>query len=67
MLVTEVLTTMDIRNRWNEVKLSLKKRYSTLTDDDLVLYLGKESDLIHRLQYKLGKSKADVLRIIGEA
>jgi hypothetical protein len=58
---------MDIRNRWNEVKLHLKKRYATLTDDDLVLYLGRESDLIQRLQCKLGKSKADVLRIIGEA
>jgi len=60
------MSIMDIRIRWNEVRLHLKKKYSALTDEDLTLYLGRESDLIQRLQNKLGKSKADVLRIIGE-
>jgi uncharacterized protein YjbJ (UPF0337 family) len=58
---------MDIRYRWNEVKLRLKQTYGMLTDDDLVLYLGKEGDLIGRLQRKLGKTKADIIKIIGEA
>jgi hypothetical protein len=61
------MNIMDIRTRWNEVKMHLKSRYNSLTDEDLVLYLGRESDLIERLQHKLGKTKADILKIIGEA
>ena len=38
-----------------------------LSDDDLVLSPGKESDLMMRLQNKLGKTKADILKILGEA
>jgi hypothetical protein len=38
-----------------------------LTDDDLTLYPGKEGDLMGRLQRKLGMTKADILKIIGEA
>jgi hypothetical protein len=60
------MNIMDIRIRWNEVKMHLKSRYN-LTDEDLVLYLGRESDLMERLQHKLGKTKADILKIIGEA
>jgi hypothetical protein len=58
---------MDIRHRWDEVRANLRKRYRILTDEDLVLYLGKEGDLLGRLQFKLGKTKADILKIIGEA
>jgi uncharacterized protein YjbJ (UPF0337 family) len=60
------MNIMDIKNRWNEVKGHLKRRYQWLTDEDLTLYLGHEGDLLGRLQQKLGMTKADVLRIIGE-
>jgi hypothetical protein len=58
---------MDISNRWNVVKCRLKQQYHMLTEEDLTLYLGREGDLIGRLQHKLGKTKADILKIIGEA
>jgi hypothetical protein len=61
------MNVMDIKNRWSEVRTLLKRRYHMLTDEDLTLYLGKEGDLIGRLQHKLGKTKADILKIIGEA
>jgi hypothetical protein len=54
------------KNRWNEARANLKRRYATLTDEDLTLYVGKEGDILSRLQQKLGKTKADVIRIIGE-
>lgn len=60
------MVLLDVRNRWNQVKGRLKQQYGTLTDDDLTLRLGQEGDLMYRLQIKLGKSKADILRIIGE-
>jgi uncharacterized protein YjbJ (UPF0337 family) len=58
---------LDIRSRWNEVKGRLKQQYEMLTDEDLTLRFGHEGDLMGKLQKKLGKSKADILKIIGEA
>lgn len=57
---------LELISRWNEVKEKLKRRYNMLTDDDLMFRLGKEGELIIRLQRKLGKSRADVMRMIGE-
>jgi hypothetical protein len=56
----------DIIGRWNVVKDVLKQRYNMLTDDDLAFRTGREGELINRLQSKLGKSRADIMRIIGE-
>jgi hypothetical protein len=57
---------LELIGRWNEVKEKLKRRYNLLTDDDLIFRFGKEGELIIRLQRKLGKSRADVMRMIGE-
>jgi uncharacterized protein YjbJ (UPF0337 family) len=57
---------LEIITRWNTVKGLLKQKYAMLTDDDLVFCHGRESELIGRLQKKLGKSKADIMRMIGE-
>jgi hypothetical protein len=66
-VTADIMMILDIRTRWNEVKSRLKNRYEILTDEDLNLNLGKEYDLIQRLQRKLGKSKAEIFRMIGEA
>jgi hypothetical protein len=57
---------LELISRWNEVKEKLKRRYNMLTDEDLMFRLGKEGELIIRLQRKLGKSRADVMRMIGD-
>lgn len=49
------------------MKEKLKRRYNMLTDEDLMFRMGKEGELIIRLQRKLGKTRADVMRMIGEA
>ena len=56
----------ELISRWNEVKEKLKRRYNMLTDEDLMFRLGREGELIIRLQRKLGKSRADVMRMIGD-
>ncbi|HYC87092.1 MAG TPA: general stress protein CsbD [Chryseosolibacter sp.] len=61
------MQTANINSRWNEVKGRLKQQFEMLSDDDLALRFGHEGDLIGRLQKKLGKTKADILRIIAEA
>lgn len=57
---------LEIISRWNVVKGVLKQRYGILTDDDLTFNQGREGELIGRLQKKLGKSRADIMRIIGD-
>ena len=57
---------LELISRWNEVKEKLKRRYNMLTDEDLMFRLGREGELIIRLQRKLGKSRADVMRMIGD-
>ena len=57
---------LDVIGRWKIVKQALKLRYNVLTDDDLVFRHGREGELINRLQQRLGKSRADIMRIIGE-
>jgi|GEM_PF-1843370 len=63
----DIMAIALIKSRWNEVKERLKQQYNMLSDDDLALTFGHEGDLIGRLQRKLGKTKADILRIIAEA
>lgn len=58
---------LEIISRWNAVKAVLKQKYCMLSDDDLTFSHGKEGELIGRLQKKLGKSRADIMRMIGEA
>lgn len=56
----------DLIKRWNVVKTELKRRYTMLTDEDLVLRLGREGDLVGRLQQKLRRSRTDIMRMIGD-
>jgi len=49
---------------WEEVKSKLKERYNNLTEDDLFYIDGKESIMLERLQYKLGKSKEELRDIL---
>jgi len=60
------MTTLGFKGSWNEVKGKLKQKYGQLTDDDLTFAEGKEDELLGRLQQKLGKSKEDLRREIGE-
>lgn len=57
---------LDIIRRWNVVKTALRQKYGILTDEDLTFNQGREGELIGRLQEKLGKTRADIMRIIGD-
>jgi hypothetical protein len=60
------MNALNIRRRWNEAKEKLKQRYSVLTDDDLVFSIGKEGELIKRLEQRLGMRKTEVFRVLSE-
>jgi uncharacterized protein YjbJ (UPF0337 family) len=61
-----VMTTLNLKGNWNEVKGKLKQKYGELTDDDLVFSEGKEDELLGRLQKRLGKSKEELRKSIEE-
>ena len=58
------MTNLQIKGSWNAVKGKLKQKYGQLTDDDLAFAVGKEDELLGRLQQKLGKSKEDLRKEI---
>jgi uncharacterized protein YjbJ (UPF0337 family) len=59
-----VMTELNFKGNWNELKGKLKQKYAQLSDDDLTFAEGKTDELIGRLQQKLGKSKEDLRREI---
>lgn len=54
------------KGNWSESKGKLKQKYASLTDSDLLLIEGKFDELIERLQKKLGKTEAEIIKIISE-
>lgn len=58
---SEVLT---MKGDWKEQSLQLKDQYSQLTDEDLEFEVGKEDDLLRRVENRLNKNREEVLHII---
>lgn len=50
---------LKIKGNWNEIKESLQKEYPELTDGDLTFTLGKENELVGRIERRLGKDKRE--------
>ena len=59
-----VMTNLQFKGGWNEVKGKLKQKYGQLTDDDLAFAEGKDDELLGRLQKKLGKAKEELRKEI---
>ena len=55
-----VMTKLEIKGTWNEIKGKLKQKYGNLTDDDLTFAEGKDDELLGRLQKKLGRTKEQI-------
>ena len=57
---------MEVKGNWNEQKGKLKQKFAVLTDNDLLYEEGKQDEMYGRLQIKLGKTKDELHKIIGE-
>ena len=57
--------TTELKGDWNVTKGKLKQQFAMLTDDDLLLVEGKKDEMIGRLQKKLGKTHAEIQKIIS--
>ena len=54
-----------IKGDWNVLKGKLKQQFGNLTDNDLLYIKGKEEELIGRIQQRIGKTKQEILGLIG--
>ncbi len=63
---TTPVNTSTVKGSWDEIKGKLKQEYASLTDDDLLFAEGKKDELIGRLQQKIGKTKDDIRKMIGD-
>lgn len=50
----------ELAQKWPALKAKLKAEYPSLTEDELVYEIGKEGELLKRLQEKLGKNRKDI-------
>lgn len=60
------MNTTELKGNWNEQKGKLKQKFATLTDDDLLFAEGKKDEMLGKLEIKLGKSKEELHKILGE-
>lgn len=51
---------------WNKTKEKLKQKWPTITEEDLHFQEGKETEMIEKLCYKLGKTNEELRYIIAE-
>jgi uncharacterized protein YjbJ (UPF0337 family) len=59
------MNTTELLGNWNERKGKLQQKFGFLTDNDLLFDEGKKEEMLAKLQIKLGKTKEELLRIIG--
>ena len=60
------MNTTELKGNWNEQKAKLKKNFAVLTDNDLMFEEGKKDEMMAKLQKKLGKTKEELHKIIGD-
>jgi uncharacterized protein YjbJ (UPF0337 family) len=58
------LTFAELSPNWDTTRTKLKQKFGILTDFDLVLKEGQLDKMIDRLQITLGKTKAEMHKII---
>ena len=55
----------ELKGNWNEQKGKLKQKFAVLTDNDLMHNEGKEDEMWGKIQKKVGKTKEQLLKLIG--
>jgi len=59
------MNKIQIKGNWNIIKGKLKQEYADLTDDDLTYVVGKEDELLGRIQKKTGDTREEIIERIN--
>ena len=54
-----------IKGDWSDLKPKLKDKYKILTEEDLRFEEGKYEEMLAGLQFKLDKSRQELIRILN--
>ena len=60
------MNTTELKGNWEEQKSKLKQKFAALTDNDLLFTEGKKEEMLEKLQKKIGKTKEELFKIIGQ-
>ena len=53
-----------INGDWTKQSKELKNKFSELTDEDLKIELGKEDEMLNRVETRLNKNREEVINLI---
>jgi uncharacterized protein YjbJ (UPF0337 family) len=62
---TGKMNNEEVKANWNDQKGKLKKMFAWLTDEDLLFKEGKKEEMFDKLQIKLGKTKAELQKLLA--
>jgi len=60
------MNTTELKGNWEEQKGKLKQKFAALTDNDLLFAKVNKEEMLGRIQIKLGKTKEELFKIIGQ-
>ncbi len=55
----------ELQSRWPELKKKLMQKYPHLTADELACEIGKEGEVLKKLQKKLGENWKDIKEVLS--
>ena len=58
------MNKQEVKGMLDQQKGKLKQMFANLTDDDLMFAEGKKDEMLGKLEIKLGKSKAELDKIM---
>jgi hypothetical protein len=59
------MNTTELLVSWSERKIKLRQKFASLTDNDLLFEASNSEEILEKLQFKLGKSKEELRRILS--
>jgi uncharacterized protein YjbJ (UPF0337 family) len=62
-----IMNKLEIKGDWNITKGKIKQKWATLTEDDLQFALGREEELIGRIQKRTGENREAVEKALKES
>lgn len=61
------MTTLEIKGDWNIAKGKLKQKWGHLTDNDLTYVVGKQEELVGRIQKRTGETREAVEKALKDS
>jgi len=60
ILLNNIMENSELQAKWPQIKNKIQAQYPSLKEDDLKYEIGRESELLLRLQQKLGKTNSEI-------